>query len=108
MTAPLTPLRAGTDAALTTRRHDPRLAKTAQQLEGLFVQQLFAAMRDTIPTDGPMSGGPGGEMFTAMLHEHLAEEAPARWERGLASNIAAQMAAAARTALPAGSTPEPR
>jgi Rod binding domain-containing protein len=108
MTAPLPPLSAGTDISLAARRHDPRLTKTAQQLEGLFVQQLFAAMRDTVPTDGPLSGGPGGEMFTAMLHEHLAEEVPARWDRGLASNIAAQMAAAARSARSDASAAESR
>lgn len=94
MSASIPPLTPSVDPTLASnRRGDPRLAKTAQQLEGLFVQQLFAAMRETIPTDGPMSGGPGGEMFTAMLHEHLAEQAPAQWHRGLAATIAAQMAA---------------
>ena len=28
---------------------DARLKKTALQLEGVFVQRLFAAMRDTVP-----------------------------------------------------------
>ena len=31
---------------------DARLKKTAFQLEGLFVQRMFAAMRDTVPDGG--------------------------------------------------------
>lgn len=100
MSAPIRPITAGSDLSLTTGRPNPRLAKSAQQLEGLFVQQLFTAMRETIPTDGPMSGGPGGEMFTAMLHEHLAELVPARWDRGLSASIVDQLAAPVRPTEP--------
>ena len=66
-----------------------RLRDAASQLEGLFVRQLFAAMRDTVPTGGPLSGGAGEEMFTAMLHEHLADAVPARWDRGIAASVTA-------------------
>ena len=94
MTSPLPPLGIGVDAsaraAERAARLDPRLAQSAQELEGLFVQQLFTAMRATVPQDGLISGGAGEEMFTAMLHEHLAEEAPARWTQGLAAQIAQQ------------------
>ncbi len=89
MTAPIPPLAGGVPRAPA---QDPRLATSAQQLEGLFVQQLFAAMRETVPQEGLMSGGAGEEMFTQMLHEHLAEQAPARWTHGLSAEIMRQFA----------------
>lgn len=90
MTSPIPPLSLGPDATRSIERLDPRLAQSAQQLEGLFVRQLFAAMRETIPQDGALSGGPGEEMFTAMMHEHLADLAPARWTHGVGAEIAAK------------------
>lgn len=90
MTSPLPPLSLGTDPTRGVTRADPRLAQSAQQLEGLFVRQLFAAMRETIPQDGVLSGGPGEAMFTAMMHEHLADLAPARWTHGVGAEIAAK------------------
>ena len=58
---------------------DERLHKTALQLEGLFVQRLFAAMRDTVPDDGPMSAGSAESTFTSMLDEKFAEQVPTQW-----------------------------
>jgi Rod binding domain-containing protein len=69
------------------------LAQSAQQLEGLFVRQLFAAMRETIPQDGALSDGAGEAMFTAMMHEHLADLAPARWDNGIGAQIASEFRA---------------
>lgn len=78
-----------------------RMREAAVQLEGMFVRQLFAAMRETVPQDGPTHGGPGEEMFTAMLHEHVADALPARWDRGIAAQVAAQVSAQLRAADPA-------
>jgi peptidoglycan hydrolase FlgJ len=64
-----------------------RLGQTAKQLEGLFVRQLFAAMRSTVPEGGVVDGGPGEEMFTGMLHEQIADELPSQWSRGIARDI---------------------
>jgi Rod binding domain-containing protein len=90
VTTPIPPLSLGTDPTRGVTRVDPRVATSAQQLEGLFVRQLFAAMRETIPEDGAMSGGPGEAMFTAMMHEHLADLAPARWTHGIGAEITAK------------------
>lgn len=71
---------------------DARLRQAARQLTGLFAQQLFKAMRETVPTDqGIVSGGSGEEMFTGMLDEHLAGAGPAaahaRVTEGLADAV---------------------
>lgn len=49
------------------------LKASAQQLEALFVQQLFQAMRANIPTDGLVERGPGEDLFNSMLDTRIAE-----------------------------------
>lgn len=101
MTAPIgasRPSVAPDPAAATT---DPRAARaerlrgTARQLEGVFVEQMFKAMRETVPEDGAISGGSGEAMFTGMLDQSLAEEVPARWSNGLAEALYRQLQRAA-------------
>lgn len=58
---------------------DARLKKTAFQLEGLFVQRLFAAMRETVPQDGLVPQGNGESTFTGILDEKMAEQVPKQW-----------------------------
>lgn len=56
-----------------------RLKKTASQLEGLFVQRMFAAMRDSVPEGGlvPQSSAEG--TFTQLLDEKVSEQVPSQW-----------------------------
>ncbi len=49
------------------------LQKSAEGLEGLFVAQLFTAMRQSVPTDGFLDKGPGEDLFTGMLDQKVAE-----------------------------------
>jgi peptidoglycan hydrolase FlgJ len=71
---------------------DQALHKTAQDLEGLFVQQLFKAMRETVPEgEGIVSGGAGEDIFTGLLDEHLAAETPRQWESGVAAALYRQL-----------------
>jgi flagellar protein FlgJ len=67
---------------------DPKLRKVAQQMEGVFVQELYKAMRATVPqNDGAVGGGAGEEMFTSLMDQHLATETPHAWGRGLGEAI---------------------
>jgi flagellar protein FlgJ len=71
---------------------DTALRKTARDLEGLFVQQLFKAMRETVPEgEGIVSGGAGEDIFTGLLDEHLAAETPKQWESGVAEALYRQL-----------------
>ena len=56
-----------------------RLKKTALQLEGVFVQRMFAAMRDTVPEGGLMPASNGQETFTQLLDEKMSEQVPSQW-----------------------------
>jgi len=61
---------------------EAKLRESAQQLEGVFLQQLFKAMRETVP-EGGLGGGSGEEMFTGLMDEQIAADTPKHWERGL-------------------------
>ena len=58
---------------------DARLRKTATQLEGLFVQRMFAAMRDTVPEGGMMPQSSAEGTFTQLLDEKMSEQVPAQF-----------------------------
>lgn len=79
----------------TTTQVSPqdRLKKTALQLEGLFVQRLFAAMRDTVPDDGLMSQSSAESTFTQLLDEKFSEQVPKQWngEHSLAQALYRQL-----------------
>ena len=69
-----------------------RLRKTGKQFEGVFVLQLFKAMRDTVPQDeGIVSSGAGGDMFTSMLDQKMADQLPAQWHHDLSDVMVAQL-----------------
>lgn len=107
MTAPIPPLGASAAAVAARAGSDQtRLREAAQALEGLFVRQLFAAMRATVPSDSLTNGGAGEEMFTAMLDEHFADALPAQWSRGISSALLSDLAAP--TPQPPGDAPKAR
>src|SRR5437016_11890572 len=58
---------------------DAKLHQTALQMEGLFVQKLFAAMRETVPTDGVMAPSSAEGTFTQLLDEKVAQAVPEEW-----------------------------
>lgn len=85
--APTAPVGAASSAG-TTPGEEPKLRKVAQQMEGVFVQELYKAMRTTVPqNDGVVGGGAGEEMFTGLMDQHLATETPHAWGRGLGEAI---------------------
>ncbi|MBL8961382.1 MAG: rod-binding protein [Gemmatimonadetes bacterium] len=73
---------------------EQRLANAVRQLEGVFVEQLFKAMRETVPTDGLTSGGAGEEMFSSLMDQHLAALVPQEWPSTLADALVERFRAA--------------
>ena len=73
---------------------DARLQRVARQLEGVFVQQLFKAMRETVPQDGAVDGGSGEQMFTSMMDENLADQLPGQWHHGIGEGLLRQLRSA--------------
>ncbi|MFI5309627.1 MAG: rod-binding protein [Gemmatimonadales bacterium] len=68
-----------------------KLKNTAKQLEGVFVQQLFKAMRETVSQDGAVEGGAGEEMFTSLSDEKLASRVPNQWQHSLSDTIVSRL-----------------
>lgn len=89
---------------------EARLKKTAQQLEGLFVQRLFAAMRDTVPDDGLLAQSSAEGTFTSLLDEKLAERVPEQWsgDHSLAQALYHQLRQRLPSAAPGSTASEPR
>ena len=73
---------------------ETRLREAAAQFEGVFIQQMLAAMRATVPESGLVDGGHGEDMFASMLDAHLAEEMAMRHDSGLADAIYRQLSRA--------------
>ena len=83
LAAPSTSASTASAATPAGSTDDDKLRKASTDLEGLFVSQLFKAMRETVPKDeGIVSGGSGEEIFTGLMDEHLAAETPKHWGRG--------------------------
>ena|SRR6478672_2813981 len=79
-------------AAPARTEKEEKLHNAAGQLEGLFVQQLFKSMRETVPQgEGIVSGGAGEDIFTGLLDQHLAAETPKQWESGMAEALYRQL-----------------
>jgi Rod binding domain-containing protein len=72
-----------------------RLREAAAALDGLFVRQMVAAMRATVPSDSLTNGGAGEEMFTALLDEHFADALPTQWSRGITDALLGRLGPAA-------------
>ena len=74
-----------------TQSREQKLRGAVHDLQGVFVTQLFKAMRDTVPEDGLTNGGAGEEMFTGMLDEHISRQLPGTWHHGLGDSLYRQL-----------------
>lgn len=83
-----------------------RLRKTAFQMEGLFVQRMFAAMRDTVPEGGLTDKSNAEATFTSLMDEKVAEQVPSQFsgEHSLANALYNQLRARLGTAEAASNT----
>lgn len=103
MTAP----RIGAGSPPTLEAQHARLRKAAHQLEGVFMSQLFQAMRSSESQDPTVSGGQAGEMFQGMLDDQIAEKAALRTNAGIGEALYRQLSRHL-TPLPLGGTPAPK
>lgn len=72
---------------------DPRakLRHLAHQLEGVFLQQLFQAMRSSVPEGGAIHPEPGNAMYNGLFDDAMASQASDRMERGIGEALYRQM-----------------
>ncbi len=60
-----------------------RLKAATRLLEGTFYQEMFKAMRNTVPTGGAIAPSQGEDIFTGLMDQHVADSAAMQSERGL-------------------------
>ncbi|MDH5590227.1 MAG: rod-binding protein [Gemmatimonadota bacterium] len=66
---------------------EARLRAAADLMEGTFYQEIFKAMRETVPEGGALSGGAGEDMFQSLMDQHIADAAAQQSERGIGSAL---------------------
>jgi flagellar protein FlgJ len=77
--------------AAPTRLDDESLRKACAQLEGVFLEQLMKALRETVPDGGLIDGGSGEQIFSSLLDGHLSNNAASRLERGIGAALYRQL-----------------
>jgi Rod binding domain-containing protein len=88
-----TPLpRVASPGASETDPLHTKLRQAADALDGMFLRQLFSAMRDTVPSDDGM-GSAGGSLFTQMLDDTMADHAASQVRGGLGDALYRQLCA---------------
>ena len=96
----------GPDGIAAAPRPDThaQLRRMAHELEGVFLNQLFKAMRESVPQDESGEAESGRELFTSLLDERLASLAAERSKSGLGEALYRQMA---RRLPPEETSPQP-
>ncbi len=92
--------RAAPDAGLESGV-DPRLREATVALEGVFARELVKALRGTVP-EGGSPDAPGGQLYTSLFDDHLAEVLAGDDGLGLSAAMLKQLIGAADPA-PGGS-----
>ncbi|MDX8401373.1 MAG: rod-binding protein [Mariprofundaceae bacterium] len=72
---------------------DPKLWRACRDFEALFLQQMLAAMRKTVPQSGLLDGGFASDVQAAMLDQAVAEAAAKRAPLGIAATMYRQLSA---------------
>lgn len=76
---------------MTAQEVETRLREAAAQFEAVFVQQMLASMRATVPEGGLIDAGQAEDLFAGMLDQHMAEMMAGQGESGLADAIYRQL-----------------
>ena len=62
---------------------DNRLRAATRLLQSSFYEEMFKAMRETVPEGGVVSGGQGQDIFQSLFDQSVAESAAMKAEGGL-------------------------
>ncbi|MEO8633750.1 MAG: rod-binding protein [Gemmatimonadales bacterium] len=91
MSAPTKPINGAAPPVVKMDREHTKLHKAAQDLEGIFIGELFKAMRATVPDDGILSQAPGQDLFQGMMDDRMAALQAQRSKSGLSESLYRQL-----------------
>lgn len=63
----------------------------SRDFESVFLSQMLETAWETVPTDGPMSGGMGESIFRSMMIQNIGKEMAQQGGIGLAPNIRSEL-----------------
>ncbi len=89
-------------ATASDARARAELRRLSDELQGVFLNQLFQAMRASVPESEGSGTDPGKELFTQLFDERVASEASRRMRHGIGDALYRQLSAR----LDRTSTPE--
>ncbi len=69
-----------------------RLRRLAHELEGVFMNQLFQAMRASVPQGGLADPSGPEAIYTSLMDEVVASQAAQRMQRGIGEALYRQLA----------------
>ena len=81
----------GSIDAAAPKNESEELRRISHELEGLFLRQLFEAMRATLPEGGLCERSAGHEVFASLLDEQLASLAAQRMQKGIGEALYRQL-----------------
>lgn len=92
MTGPMRPISRSVEApgGGMDKQH-AKLHQAAQDLEGIFIGELFKAMRATVPDDGLLSQAPGQDLFQGLMDDRIASLHAERSRGGLSESLYRQL-----------------
>ena len=86
------PVSATAAVSPTQAKKDADLKSVSVQLAGVFTQQLYKAMRDTVSEkDGIVAQSSGEDIFTSLMDGQVAAETPKQWDGSIAAAIYKQL-----------------
>lgn len=87
------PMTAGVQPDGPTDPIHAKLRQAADGLNGMFIRQLFSAMRATVPDGADGLGNAGGTLFTQMMDDTVADHAAEQMRHGLGDAIYRELCA---------------
>ncbi len=95
--APQQGVREANEANPATTDRNEDLREVAKQLEGLFLKQLFQAMRAAAPEGTTATARTSNDFFGGMMDEHLAEVATSKASNSLGEALYRQLVGLTKT-----------
>ena len=77
--------------AAPARNPRAALRRLCDELEAVFLRQLFAAMRSSVPGEDSVAPSQGEEVFTGLMDDRLASDAAEKMNRGIGEALYRQL-----------------
>jgi len=68
-----------------------KVDSASKDFESVFISQMLETAFETVPTDGPMGGGLGENIFRSMMIQNIGKDMAKQGGIGLAPNIRTEL-----------------